>query len=88
MKIKQIDRRKFNQLLPRHRALEHLLGTELDWFANPAKTRLGTIALSVEHGWTYAALRPNRLGRFNVSHVGRNIFNYYQTKAELFSAMN
>ena len=87
MRIKNIDRNQFDQLLPAHRVLEHLIGKEVEWFANRAKTCLGTIALNAEGSWVYSVLRLNRLGNFNVIDVGWNIFNYYQTRVQLLSAM-
>jgi hypothetical protein len=45
MRIKNIDRDQFDQLLPAHRVLERLIGKEIEWFANRAKTCLGTVAL-------------------------------------------
>jgi hypothetical protein len=73
--VKTIGRREFNRLLPHHHVLESLMGEQIEWFANKAKTLIGTIALSkTGRSWNYAVLRRNKLGNFQVCEIGQNFF--------------
>jgi hypothetical protein len=86
--IKHIARREFNQLLPHHLLLEDLMGEQVEWFANKAKSLIGTIALTkVGRSWNFAVLRRNKQGNFQVCDIGQNFFNLRQTMVQFMYAM-
>jgi hypothetical protein len=83
-----IDRGEFNRLLPHHLVLEGLMGEQVEWFTNRAKSLIGTIALTkTGRSWNYAILRRNRLGHFQVCDIGQNFFSLKQTMVQFTYAM-
>jgi len=78
--IQHIARQEFNQLLPQHLDLENLMGKQIKWFTNKAKTLIGTIAVTaVGRSWNFVVLRRNKQGNFQVCEAGQNFFNLVQT---------
>jgi hypothetical protein len=88
VKIKSINRSEFNQLLPQHRQLEDLMGNQIAWYSNAARTLIGTIAETmIGRSWNFAVLKRNRLGKFQVCDIGENFFNLRQTVAQFHHAL-
>ena len=78
--IQHIARQEFDQLLPQHLVLENLMGRQVKWFTNKAKSLIGTIAVSkVGRSWNFVVLRRTKQGTFQVCEVGQNFFNLMQT---------
>lgn len=88
MTMKQITRKEFDRLLPRHSRLEELMGAQIEWYANVARTLIGTIAVTpVGRSWNFAVLERNRLGTYQVCDVGDNFFNLRQTVTQFHHAV-
>ncbi|HUK81374.1 MAG TPA: hypothetical protein VLZ12_01960 [Verrucomicrobiae bacterium] len=86
--IKRIARWEFNRLLPHHPVLEDLMGEQVEWFANRARSLIGTIALTkVGRSWNFSVLRRNTLGNFQVCNIGQNFFSLSQTMVQFRYAM-
>jgi hypothetical protein len=86
--MKRITREEFDRLLPRHSRLEALMGAQIEWYANTARTLIGAIALTpVGRSWNFAVLKRNRLGAFQVCDVGDNFFNLRQMVAQFHQAV-
>ena len=86
--IQSIARWEFNQLLPQHLVLENLMGEQFEWFADPGKKLIGTIAITpMGQSWNFAILRRDKLGDFQLCKFGQNNFNLEQTLVQSRNAM-
>ena len=64
------------------------MGEQIEWFANKAKNLIGTIALTrTGRSWSYAVLRRNKLGNFQVCDIGQNFFSLKQTMVQFTYAI-
>ena len=87
MAIKSIGRWEFDKLLEYHRVLESFMGKQVEWFADKARNLIGTIALTkVGRSWSYAILRRDKLGNFQVCDIGQNFYNLKQTTIQFMYA--
>ena len=88
MAINRISRANFNRFLSQPRVLESLMGEQIEWFGNPARNLIGTIARNkVGRSWNYAILRQTQPGHFDVCDVGENFYSLRQTGVQFRYAM-
>ena len=88
MAIRDTGRAEFIRRLSLHGDLERLIGKEVEWFANAAGDVIGTIALAVrDGGWNYVVLRKNKLGNFQATSRGDNLFSLDEARVDCLQAM-
>jgi hypothetical protein len=86
--INSIGRQAFHQLLPANAVPEMAVGEEVEWFADVAKTIIGTIGLGgMNKGWNYAILKPDTMGEFRVSEKQRNFPTRHTARVTLLRRM-
>ena len=51
------------------------MAQQVEWFSNKAGNIIGTIAGTVEGGWSYAVLKGDRKGNFRVCNLGGDSYN-------------
>jgi len=88
MSIEAIPRSEFDQFLPRHFALESLMGKEVEWFSNRSGTVVGTIAQGEGVAdWNYAILKRGKNGDPRVRKVMNNFFSLKTARVDLLLSM-
>ena len=65
MSVQQITRDRLDQLLPRRRAIDKFIGTEVDWLSDPPGNIVGILAARTGgQNWGYAVLRRSQTGGY------------------------
>ena len=86
--IKEIGRREFIRHLSLENDLEHFIGKEVEWYANPTGSLIGTIAFGDRsRGWNYVIFKRNRAGRFHVSRVVCDFYDRAAARVDFMFAM-
>lgn len=86
--IKRISRWEFNLFLPKHFFLESIVGEEVAWWADDARSIIGTIARgAAEPSWRYILLERNGDGDFRVCILKAGIKTRLAASVQLLHAM-
>jgi len=88
VQIKSIGRPEFDRLLPLHALLETSIGEEVDWFRDAVENTIGTLAFSPGNsGWSYAVLRRDWAGGFQVCDLRTNLCSLDAARIDFRLAM-
>ena len=87
MGIRKINRATFQALAPTHAIMDEYIGSEVEWFANGAKTILGVIALD-PGGTTWNFVVFKKLNKnFQPCKIGWDVSDRDMAKVNLLLAM-
>ena len=81
MAFENIRREEFDQCRPPPLGLQRLMAEQVEWFANAARTIIGTIAGNVEDGWSYAVLMADKRGHYRVCRLGGDAYDLNAARA-------
>ena len=88
MAIKNIAQGEFQPLVPEHEILDGFIGTEVEWYANDAKTILGVIALDNSgKTWNYVVFRRQVTGAFRACKLSWDCDDRQVARVQLLLAM-
>jgi hypothetical protein len=88
MKIKSISRWEFNRFVPRNFVLESFVGNQVGWWADEARSIIGTIARgTVEPRWRCVMMVQDADGGFRVCDLQWGIESRLAAIVHLFRVM-
>jgi hypothetical protein len=88
MPFENISREQFDALHPPSLVLNRFTVEQVEWFANPIGSIIGTIAGSENDGWSYAVLKGDRNGNYRVCSLGGDDFSLKAARSRFLLAMD
>ena len=88
MAINAISRLQFIELLPEHDLMEAISGEQVAWWADQARSIIGTVGKGRgEHDWAYAMLARDENGTYRVCKLRSGISSRLTASAQLHHVM-
>jgi hypothetical protein len=85
--FESIRREAFDRFLPPPLVLDRLTAEQVEWFANTVGNIIGTIAGTMEKGWSYAVLKGDRKGNYRVATLGGDTFSFTAARSRFLRDM-